>query len=80
MDSTPENLNDYYDSSDKWEEAKAAMMPYHEDRTPRKYLEENYPKRKAEGRFLPPVIWFGFDVAHAHMIGTENVFNREGFL
>lgn len=51
MDSTPENLNDYYDSSDKWEEAKAAMMTYHEDKIPRKYLEGNDPKRKAEGRF-----------------------------
>lgn len=73
LDSTPENLKFYYDSSDKWEEAKAAMMTYHEDRIPWKYLEENYPKWKAEGRFLQLVIWFGFDVAHSHMIGTENV-------
>lgn len=73
LDSTPENLEFYYDSSDKWEEAKAAMMVYHEDRIPWKYLEENYPRWKAEGRFLQLVIWFGFDVAHSHMIGTENV-------
>ena len=73
LDSTPENLNYYYDSSDKWEEAKAAMMTYSDDRIPWKYLEENYPKWKAEGRFLQLVIWFGFDVAHSYMIGTENV-------
>ena len=73
LDSTPENLNYYYDSTDKWEEAKAAMKIYHEDRIPWKELEENYPKWKAEGRFLQLVVWFGFDVAHAHMIGTENV-------
>lgn len=72
LDSTPEKLNYYYDSSDKWEEAKAAMMTYHEDRIPWKHLEENYPKWKAEGRFLQLIVWFGFDVAHSHMIGTEN--------
>ena len=73
LDSTPEMLSCYYDSSDKWEEAKKRMLEYHEDRIPWKYLEENYPKWRAEGRFLQLVIWFGFDVAHSHMIGTENL-------
>lgn len=73
LDSTPESLEYYYDSSEKWEEAKAAMMQYHDDRIPWKYLAENYPKWQAEGRFKQLVVWFGFDVAHSHMIGTENV-------
>ncbi len=73
LDSTPENLEFYYDSSDKWEEAKAAMTAKRDDRIPWKYLEKNYPKWKAEGRFIQLVVWFGFDVAHSHMIGTENV-------
>lgn len=73
LDSTPENLDYYYDSSEKWEEAKKAMITPHDDRIPWKYLEENYPKWKAEGRFLQLLVWFGFDVAHSHMIGTENV-------
>ena len=73
LDSTPEMLDFYYDSSDKWEEAKKAMLTYHDDRIPWKYLEENYPKWKAEGRFLQLVIWFGFDVAHSRMTGTENM-------
>ena len=73
LDSTPENLHYYYDSSEKWEEAKAAMLTPHEDRIPWDLLKENYPKWKAEGRFMQLVIWFGFDVAHSHMIGTENV-------
>ena len=73
LDSTPEVLDCYFDSSDKWEEAKKKMFEYHEDRIPWDYLKENYPKWKAEGRFLQLVVWFGFDVAHAHMIGTENV-------
>lgn len=72
LDSTPENLKFYYDSSDKWEEAKKAMLEYHEDRIPWDFLKQNYPRWKSEGRFLQLVIWFGFDVAHSHMIGTEN--------
>ncbi len=73
LDSTPEVLDCYFDSSDKWEEAKKKMFEYNEDRIPWDYLKENYPKWKAEGRFLQLVVWFGFDVAHSHMIGTENV-------
>jgi len=73
LDSTPENLNYYYNDSEKWAEAKKAMLTYYDDRIPWKYLEENYARWKAEGRFLQLVVWFGFDVAHSHMIGTENV-------
>jgi len=73
LDSTPEVLDCYYDDSTKWLEAKERMLEYHEDRIPWAYLAENYPKWKANGEFLQLVIWFGFDVAHSHMIGTENV-------
>ncbi|MBR2465592.1 MAG: hypothetical protein IKB38_01500 [Clostridia bacterium] len=73
LDSTPDVLDFYYGSSDRWEEAKAAMTTYHEDRIPWKYLEENYPKWKSEGRFIQLTLWFGFDVAHSRMTGTENM-------
>ncbi len=73
LDSTPEVLEFYYNTPEKWEEAKAAMLTYHEDRIPWDYLKKNYPKWKAEGRFLQLVIWFGFDVAHSRMTGTENM-------
>lgn len=72
LDSTPEELNFYYSSSDKWEEAKAAMLTYHDDRIPWKTLEENHAKWTAEGKFRQLVLWFGFDVAHSHLTGTEN--------
>ena len=49
------------------------MYTYHEDRIPWQNLKENYPKWKAEGRFLQLNVWFGFDVAHSHMIGTEDM-------
>ena len=73
LDSTPENLNYYYCDSDKWEEAKKAMLTPHDDRIPWKLLEQNYAKWKAEGRFLQFTLWFGFDVANSHMIGMENL-------
>ena len=44
LDSTPEVLEFYYDTPEKWEEAKKAMYTFHEDRIPWKYLETNYPK------------------------------------
>jgi len=73
LDSTPEFLDFYYNDPEKWEEAKAKMKIYSDDRIPWKYLEENYPKWKAEGRFLQLLIWFGFDVSHSRMTGTENM-------
>ncbi len=73
LDSTPETVCSYYDTSEKWEEAKQKMLIYHEDRIPWDYLKEQYPRWKAEGRFLQLVVWFGFDVTHSHMVGTENV-------
>ena len=73
LDSTPEMLDFYYGSSEKWEEAKRAMLTDYENRIPWKMLETNYPKWKAEGRFLQLLIYFGFDVAHSHFTGTENM-------
>ena len=73
QDSTPEALNCYYDSPEKWAEAKARMLTPYDDRIPWNYLKENYPKWRAEGKFLQLGLWFGFDVTHSHMVGTENV-------
>ncbi len=73
LDSTPEMLDFYYKDSERWEEAKKAMLTYHDDRIPWKGLKENYQKWKAEGRFLQLIVWFGFDVAHSRLTGTENM-------
>ena len=73
LDSTPEMLDFYYCDSDRWEEAKAKMLQYHEDRIPWETLKQNAPIWEKEGRFRQLVVWHGFDVAHSHMIGTENV-------
>ncbi len=73
LDSTPEVLENYYDTPEKWQEAKAKMLEYHEDRIPWDYLKENAPLWKVRGDFRQLVLWFGFDVAHSCMIGTETV-------
>ena len=73
LDSTPEVLDCYYNTPERWEEAKAKMLAYSDDRIPWAVLKENYPKWKANGEFTQLVVWFGFDVAHSHMTGTETL-------
>ena len=73
LDSTPEVLDCYYCDSNRWQEAKERMLKYADDRIPWDYLKANYPKWKKEGRFIEITAWFGFDVTHSHMVGTEEV-------
>ena len=73
LDSTPEALDFYYKTPEKWEEAKKEMLTYHEDRIPWKLLERDHAKWKADGRFRQLIVWFGFDVAHSRLTGTENM-------
>ena len=73
LDSTPEILDHYYSNPDTWEEAKAKMLEYHEDRIPWNYLKNEAAKWEANGDFRQLTVWFGFDVAHSHMAGTENI-------
>jgi len=35
-------------------------------------LKKEYPKWRAEGRWIRSLFWFGFDVTHSWMMGTEN--------
>ena len=72
-DSTPEALSFYYSTPERWEEAKARMLTDYEDRIPWDTLKNNYDKWRAEGRFLQLIVWFGFDVTHSRMVGTENM-------
>ncbi len=72
LDSTPESLHFQVSTPEAWEEAKARMTPT-PDRIDWKYLEENYPRWKAEGQWIQGIFWFGFDVTHSHMVGTETL-------
>lgn len=69
-DSTPEFLDFTITDPDRWAEAKKRMQPT-PDRIDWKYLEENYAKWKAEGRWIQAPFWFGFDVTHSWTVGTE---------
>ena len=73
LDSTPEILDCYYNTAERWEEAKARMLTPDPSRIPWKTLKDNAAKWEADGEFRQLVIWFGFDVAHSHMVGTEDL-------
>lgn len=72
LDSTPEMLDFKVTTMDAWEEVKARMT-LDDDRIPWKMLEENYPKWRADGHWLRGVFWFGFDVTHSNVTGTETM-------
>ncbi len=71
-DSTPEFIDFTVVTEEKWQEAKSRMKPS-ADRVNWDYLKENYPKWKAEGRWIEAGFWFGFDVTHSWMVGTETL-------
>jgi uroporphyrinogen decarboxylase len=72
MDSTPEFLDFRVNTPERWEEAKARMK-VSRDRVDWDHLKKNYPLWQAEGRWIQGLFWFGFDVLHSHMAGTETV-------
>ena len=73
MDSTPEVLDCYVNTPERWEEAKAKMLANLESRIPLEWFKRDYPIWKANGEYIRLGFWFGFDVTHAHMVGTETL-------
>lgn len=70
-DSTPEFLDFTITTQEAWDQAKK-QMTLKDDRIPWEMLRQNYDKWRAEGRWIRAVFWFGFDVTHSWMMGTEN--------
>lgn len=70
-DSTPEFLDFTITTQEAWDQAKK-QMTLEDDRIPWEMLRQNYDKWRAEGRWIRVVFWFGFDVTHSWMMGTEN--------
>ena len=70
-DSTPEFLDFTITTQEAWDQAKK-QMTLEDDRIPWEMLRQNYGKWRAEGRWIRAVFWFGFDVTHSWMMGTEN--------
>lgn len=73
LDSTPEVLDSYYSTPARWEEAKERMWKDLDTRVPWDLLAQNYHAWREKGEFLRLGFWFGFDVTHSHMAGTEEV-------
>lgn len=71
-DTTPEFLDFKITTSQAWEDAKARIIPT-KDRIDWKYLKANYQKWLDEGYWKVANLWFGFDVTHSWMCGTENI-------
>ena len=55
-----------------WSEAKGRMRPS-SDRIDWDYLRRNYAGWRREGAWIVGELWFGFDVTHARIVGTERV-------
>ena len=72
LDSTPEFLDYKVTTPEAWEDAKRRMT-LEDDRIPWKQLRDNYARWRAEGRWIEAGFWFGFDVTHSWMSGTETV-------
>jgi uroporphyrinogen decarboxylase len=72
QDSTPEFIDFKVTTPDAWEDAKKRMLAG-ENRIPWDYLKKNYDKWVAEGRWIQAGFWFGFDVTHSWMVGTETL-------
>lgn len=71
-DSTPEFLDFRVTTPQKWEEAKSRMT-VSRDRINWERLRKFYPQWQSEGRWIQAIFWFGFDVFHSWMTGTETV-------
>ena len=71
-DSTPEFLDYKVCDPEAWAEARERMTPSR-DRIDWAYLERNYPRWRAEGQWIQAGFWFGFDVTHSWMAGTETI-------
>ena len=72
QDSTPEFLDFKVTTPEVWAQAKQ-MMTLEDDRIPWALLKRDYSKWVAEGRWITANFWFGFDVTHSWMVGTETL-------
>ncbi len=68
----PEFIDFTITSPEAWAGAKARMTPTR-DRLEWDSLKRDYPQWRAERRWIVAGGWFGFDVTHSWMVGTERV-------
>ena len=71
-DSTPEFIDFKVTTPEVWEDCKSRMVPSR-DRVNWDHLAKAYPKWQADGDWIVGGFWFGFDVTHSWMVGTETI-------
>jgi uroporphyrinogen decarboxylase len=69
---TPDFLDFTIVDRESWEAAKARMTPSH-DRIDWPRLEKEYAEARSKGAWIVAHFWFGFDVTHSWMVGTERL-------
>lgn len=70
--STPEFIDFTIKDRESWQLAKERMRPT-PDRIDWNFLKENYPVWRARGTWIQAGLWFGFDVTHSWIVGTERL-------
>ena len=69
---TPEYLDFTIVDPDAWRAAKARMVPTR-DRIDWARLEAQYAEWRRKGAWIQAALWFGFDITHSGVMGTERV-------
>lgn len=69
---TPEHLKFTVQTPGDWQKARARMTPS-DDRIDWDDLKTNYKRWREEGYFITGTFWFGFDITHSGMVGTEEM-------
>ena len=69
---TPEHLGFKINTPDAWNAIKDRIQPT-DDRIPWDMLKQNYRRWREEGYWLIGGLWFGFDITHSYMVGTEDM-------
>lgn len=70
--STPEHIDVTVKTPDDWAEAKARMTPTR-DRVDWDALDRRFADMRAKGSWIDATFWFGFDVTHSRVVGTERL-------
>ena len=70
--STPEWLDRTIVDRESWAAAKARMV-MSRDRIDWEHLKKNYPVWRENGWWIQGHLWYGFDVTHARIVGTERL-------
>jgi len=70
--STPAFLDFTIVDRESWDKAKARITPTR-DRVNWKHLEQHYRRWQETGHWIIADLWFGFDVTHSWIVGTERL-------